>query len=153
MIITPDELKELCLKEVDEFLHPNGKSLADFDCMPKITTSTYDKFDNLLLVNELSYDCEDMLAQHNQCFSSLNPEQLAAYKQIVRAVDDNVGQMFFVDCYGGTRKTYLWKSLSFCFRSEGKIVLNVASSGIASILLPGGRTAHSQFAILLDILE
>jgi uncharacterized radical SAM superfamily protein len=32
-------------------------------------------------------------------------------------------------------------------RSQGKIVINVASSGIASILLPGGRTAHSQFGI------
>jgi ATP-dependent DNA helicase PIF1 len=31
--------------------------------------------------------------------------------------------------------------------------LNVASSGIESILLPGGRTAHSQFAIPLDISE
>jgi hypothetical protein len=100
-------LKELCLKEIDEFLHPNGKSLADYECMPRITSSTYDKFDNLLLVNELSYDCDDMLVQHNLCFSSLNAEQLAAYEQIVRVVDDNIGQMFFVDGYGGTGKTYL----------------------------------------------
>lgn len=39
------------------------------------------------------------------------------------------------------------------FRSEGKIVLNVASSGIASLLLPGGRTAHSQFGIPLMLSE
>ncbi|MCH79877.1 helicase-like protein, partial [Trifolium medium] len=38
-------------------------------------------------------------------------------------------------------------------RSEGKIVLNVASSGIASLLLPGGRTAHSQFGIPLVLTE
>lgn len=146
-------MKELCLKEIDEFLHPNGKSLADYDCMPKINSSAYNRFDNLLMVNELSYDCDDMLVQHNQCFSSLNPEKLAAYELIVRAVNDDLGRMFFVDGYGGTGKTYLWKSLSFRFRSEGKIVLNVASSGIASILLPGGRTAHSQFSIPLDIYE
>jgi ATP-dependent DNA helicase PIF1 len=57
--------------------------------------------------------------------------------------------MFFVDGYGGTGKTYLWKTLSYRLRSEGKIVINVASSGIASLLLPGGRTAHSQFGLPL----
>ncbi|MCH95805.1 ATP-dependent DNA helicase PIF1 [Trifolium medium] len=58
--------------------------------------------------------------------------------------------MFFIDGFGGIGKTYLWNTLSFRFRSEGKIVLNVASSGIASLLLPGGRTAHSQFGLPLD---
>lgn len=43
--------------------------------------------------------------------------------------------------------------MSFRFRSESKVVLNVASSGIASLLLPGGRTAHSQFEIPLVLNE
>ena len=38
-------------------------------------------------------------------------------------------------------------------RSEGKIVINVASSGIAATLLPSGRTTHSRFAIPIDINE
>ncbi|XP_015954352.1 uncharacterized protein LOC107478731 [Arachis duranensis] len=38
-------------------------------------------------------------------------------------------------------------------RSKGKIVLNVASSGIASLLLSNGRTAHSRFKIPLDLNE
>ncbi|GAU50222.1 hypothetical protein TSUD_409010 [Trifolium subterraneum] len=36
----------------------------------------------------------------------------------------------------GIGKTFLWKTLSAALRSQGKIVLNVASSGIASLLLP-----------------
>jgi hypothetical protein len=36
-------------------------------------------------------------------------------------------------------------------RSEGEIILAVASSGIAALLLPGGRTAHSRFHIPLNI--
>ncbi|XP_021995719.1 uncharacterized protein LOC110892892 [Helianthus annuus] len=36
---------------------------------------------------------------------------------------------------------------------ECDIVLNVASSGIASLLLPGGRTAHSRFHIPLNLIE
>ncbi|XP_015970324.1 uncharacterized protein LOC107493786 [Arachis duranensis] len=38
-------------------------------------------------------------------------------------------------------------------RSRSDIVLNVASSGIASLLLPNGRTAHSRFKIPLNITE
>ena len=40
--------------------------------------------------------------------------------------------------------------ISAAIRSRGDIVLNVASSGIASLLLPGGRTAHSRFGIPLN---
>ncbi|XP_050915734.1 ATP-dependent DNA helicase RRM3-like [Lathyrus oleraceus] len=36
-------------------------------------------------------------------------------------------------------------------RSRGEFVLATASSGIAAILLPGGRTAHSRFKIPIDI--
>ncbi|GJT29442.1 DNA helicase PIF1, ATP-dependent [Tanacetum coccineum] len=38
-------------------------------------------------------------------------------------------------------------------RSERRIVLVVASSGITSLLLPAGRTAHSRFVIPLDLME
>ena len=36
-------------------------------------------------------------------------------------------------------------------RSQKKIALAVASSGIAALLLPGGRTAHSRFKIPLNL--
>jgi hypothetical protein len=38
-------------------------------------------------------------------------------------------------------------------RSKGKVALAVASSGIAALLLPGGRTPHSHFKIPLDIKQ
>lgn len=38
-------------------------------------------------------------------------------------------------------------------RSEEKVVLAVASLGIASLLIEGGRTAHSRFKIPLNIYE
>ena len=37
--------------------------------------------------------------------------------------------------------------------SEGNIVLAMASSGIAALLLEGGRTAHSRFHIPLVLTE
>nr|GEW90123.1 ATP-dependent DNA helicase PIF1-like [Tanacetum cinerariifolium] len=40
-----------------------------------------------------------------------------------------------------------------CSDNDGEIVLNVASSGIATLLLEGRRTAHSRFAIPINVVE
>ena len=61
------------------------------------------------------------------------------------------GGLFFLYGYGGTGKTYIWKTLYAAIRSKGDIVLSVVSSGIASLLLTGGRTAHSRSLIPITI--
>ncbi|XP_025665010.1 uncharacterized protein [Arachis hypogaea] len=61
--------------------------------------------------------------------------------------------MLLRELFGGTGKTFLYRVLSARLRSEKKIVINVASSGIASLLLPGGKTAHSMFNIPVDLTE
>nr|GEV54982.1 ATP-dependent DNA helicase PIF1-like [Tanacetum cinerariifolium] len=43
--------------------------------------------------------------------------------------------------------------MSAALRFKGDIVLNVASSGIATLLLEGGRTTHSRFAIPINVVE
>ncbi|GAU27774.1 hypothetical protein TSUD_215850 [Trifolium subterraneum] len=117
LVISLEDLQQLCLLDIDNFLRGDGKSLENYKFMPQL------------------------------CY--LNFDQLRAYQEIRSVVDNSVGSMFFVDGNGGTGKTYLWKTISYKLRSEGKIVLNAASSGIASILLPGGKTAHSQFQLPL----
>jgi len=52
---------------------------------------------------------------------------------------------------GGTGKTFVWTTLMSRLRGQGKIVLAVVSLGIASLLLPGGRTTHSRFKIPIDL--
>ncbi|XP_016207547.1 uncharacterized protein LOC107648031 [Arachis ipaensis] len=47
---------------------------------------------------------------------------------------------FFVYGYGGTEKIFLWNLISAEIHLRGDIVLNIASSSIASLLLPNGRT-------------
>ncbi|CAM9905065.1 unnamed protein product, partial [Laminaria digitata] len=58
---------------------------------------------------------------------------------------------FFVDGPGGTGKTFLYSAVLATIRSRGRIVLAVASSGVASTLLPRARTAHSLFMIPINI--
>ncbi|GKD43969.1 ATP-dependent DNA helicase PIF1-like protein, partial [Tanacetum coccineum] len=54
---------------------------------------------------------------------------------------------------GGTGKTFLYKTIISRLRSDRLIILAVASSGIASLLLPAGRIAHSRFVIPLELME
>jgi hypothetical protein len=63
----------------------------------------------------------------------------------------NMGVSSFVDGPGGTGKTYLYKVLLATIRSQKKIVVATASSGVAASIMPGGRTAHSRFKIPLSI--
>ncbi|XP_066384880.1 uncharacterized protein [Miscanthus floridulus] len=53
----------------------------------------------------------------------------------------------------GTGKTFLWNAIISRLQSEKLIVLIVASSGVASLLLPGPRTVHSRFKIPIVIDE
>lgn len=46
----------------------------------------------------------------------------------------------------------MYNTICHALRAEGRIVLCVASSGIAALLLEGGRTAHSTFKIPVDSL-
>lgn len=106
---------------------------------------------NRLIDEELGYDKEDMKIEHETLFSNLNTKQLEVYNSVVESVSNSRGGIYFVHESGGYSKTFLWKTLCSRFRSEGKIVLPVASSGIAATLLPGGRTAHSRFQIPIKL--
>ncbi|XP_013607568.1 PREDICTED: uncharacterized protein LOC106314194 [Brassica oleracea var. oleracea] len=53
----------------------------------------------------------------------------------------------------GTGKTFLYQTIISRLCSRKQIVRPVASSGIAALLLPNGRTAHSRFNIPLKIDE
>ena len=59
----------------------------------------------------------------------------------------------FLDAPGGTSKTYCFNTMLAKARADGHIALAVASSGIAAILLDGGRTLHSRFKAPLKPTE
>ena len=62
-------------------------------------------------------------------------QQASIYKQIIQVVNKDEGGMFFLYGYGGTRKTFIWKTLTSSLRADNKIVIMIASSGIASLFL------------------
>ena len=84
---------------------------------------------------------------------SLNTEQMEGFNEIFDHVIRNKGKVFFVDGPGGTGKTYLYMAFLAKVRSTDRIAVATATSGIATSIMPGGRTAHSRFKIPIKLQD
>ncbi|RID68698.1 hypothetical protein BRARA_C00841, partial [Brassica rapa] len=153
LILQDEELKQYTLMEIERLLKENDKSLADFPGMPKPNSSVLQEISNTVLRHELNYDREKEAAEHEILFSTMNEDQKSIYSSVLDSVNNKAGQLFFVYGAGGTGKTFLYKTIIAKLRSVGKVVIPVASAGIAALLLPGGRTAHSRFNLPLTLTE
>ena len=69
---------------------------------------------------------------------TLTNEQRAVYDAILIKVENNQAGGSFLHSAGGCGKTYVCNLLAAAVHAREKIVLFVASSGIASLLLSGG---------------
>ncbi|KAM3383146.1 hypothetical protein P3S68_008721 [Capsicum galapagoense] len=152
--LTNDEMKNRCLQKLDNLLKDSGRSFQNFSAMPKPTYNA-EQLDvtNRLILEELRYNKCSLSKEHEKLLNKLTEEQRSIYDRIITTVKRNKGGFFFLYGHGGIGKTFIWRTLSSAIRSKGDIVLTVASSGIASLLLSGGRTAHSRFAIPLNATE
>ena len=104
--------------------------------------------------NELKYDAGIEDIKWKTCYGQFNSDQKFVFDTIDAATHgEQQSHIFFVDAPGGTGKTFLFNALLSKWRSTQKIVVAVASSGIAAILLEGGKTAHSRFGIPLQVLQ
>ncbi|KAF8116963.1 hypothetical protein N665_0013s0022 [Sinapis alba] len=149
LILSDDDKQQFTLQEIEKLMRRNGSSLSQFESMPKLRiSSSHDS--NVLIFDERNYNLEELISTLDSGIPKMTDEQRKIYDEIIDAVKEDKGGMFFVYGFGGTGKTFIWKLVSAAIRSRGDIVLNVASSGIASLLLPGGRTAHSRFGIPLS---
>ncbi|CAH9100410.1 unnamed protein product [Cuscuta epithymum] len=150
LTLTEDEVKNFTLFEIQKLLRSCGRSLDEYNTMPVPDNRFLSNNGNRLVYDELRYDRKKLAEEHANLLGNLTNEQRVVYDTIIKAIDADSGGVFFVYGYGGTGKTFVWNTLSAAIRSKGEIVLNVASSGIASLLLPGGRTAHSRFKIPIN---
>ncbi len=91
----------------------------------------------------------------------MNNNQLAVINVITDAILSFLTiAHFLLEGAGGTGKTFLYQTLCSCYHFEDysmsrgepieKYVICVTSTGIAGLLMLGGQTAHSFFAIPLD---
>uniref|UniRef100_A0A6N2NAH5 ATP-dependent DNA helicase n=1 Tax=Salix viminalis TaxID=40686 RepID=A0A6N2NAH5_SALVM len=146
------QLKNYVLYELEQLFNASATTLQDHS-LPMPDGQLLKEITNKLLREELDYDLSELRGQHSLNFASLNHKQRVIYDSIIAAIFAQKQALVFVHGHGGTGKTFLWHTIINRVRSESLIVLAVASSGIASLLLPNGRTAHSRFKIPLSIDE
>ena len=123
MHIAGDRIKDFALHEIDQILRESGKSLSDYPPMPIPTSAHVDITSNSLLMEELSYNVDDLLAQKDGLINSLTTQQKHIFDTIMDACYSGGGGFFFVNGFGGTGKTFLWNTLTTAIRSKGDIVL------------------------------
>jgi hypothetical protein len=132
-------------------LRAEDHSLSDFN-LPSYEYCWEEIVENPLLREELHYNLPEQITLAEQLCEKLNHDQRAAYTAILSKMEsaDPFTAHFFLHGPGGTGKTFLYRALAATLRSQGRVVICVASTGIAALLLPGGRTAHKRFLLPLD---
>jgi hypothetical protein len=148
---TQEQIYDCGLYLIDKLLSVFGKGLRNWPTLP-LPDFDWAAIINPLIGEQLYVpDVQEELAE--EFIPKLNSDQKKAFDKIYTAVEQKSGEIFFLHGSGGTGKTFLYNTLCYKLRSQGKIVLCVASSGIAALLLKGGRTAHSCFKIPIPCHE
>ena len=106
---------------------------------------------------EVDYDKEELAVQARDLQEHLTADQRDVYNAVLQLVAQGItsngmgsSNIIFLDAPGGTGKSFVINAILKHIRSEGKIALATASSGIAATLLQGERTLHSTFKMPLD---
>ncbi|XP_021836944.1 ATP-dependent DNA helicase PIF1-like [Spinacia oleracea] len=153
IVLTTNQVQNYALYEIELILNRNNRSLTNYGGMPFPDMSLVQQTSNRMILEEQMFDIATLVDEASNLEASLNPEQSSVYHQILEAIENRIGGVFFIYGSGGTGKTYLWSTLISRIRSQGHIVIAVASSGIAALLLHSGRTAHSRFSIPIHLNE
>ena len=147
---TSSKKRKCTLIEIEKQMGQAGRSLKEYPGI-ELPSIPENGIENRLINEEMNYDKDKLKGEHVQILKKLSLEQKKAFDAIIASAEQSLGKTIFVDGYGGTGKTYLWKAITTRLRSEKKIVLAVASCGVAALLLQGGRTAHSAFNIPINL--
>ena len=130
-----------------------GGSLSNFVEMPQPVAISPEAKLSRTFAEEL-FNKEDQIKIVSENEPLLNKSQAIMLEDIYQAVlGNNIEKSFVVNSPGGYGKTFAFTVLAAKLRCEGKIVLNVATTGLAAQNLQGGRTAHSRFKIPIPIHE
>ncbi|XP_024007954.1 uncharacterized protein LOC112083963 [Eutrema salsugineum] len=147
------QLQHYTLIEIENLLRQHDRSLMDFSDMPKPNKTILEEINNSKLTQEFHFNITEEKELHEKLLKKLNKDQKIVYDSVLKSVLNQEGKLFFIYGAGGTGKTFLYKTIISALRSMEKMVMPVASSAIAALLLPGGRTAHSRFKIPLTLHE
>ncbi|CAD6907564.1 unnamed protein product [Tilletia laevis] len=130
----------------------NERTLADFGIPPPddafgADTSAIPS----PVAREQQWNAEEQSALSVQRYEQMNEDQRSVFSVVTAAVNLNEPALFFLQGSGGCGKTFVMNAIMAHVRGRNQIAIAVASSGIASLMLEGGRTAHFRFKLPLSM--
>lgn len=157
-IISEELIYDFGLFLLNQQLLKFDKTLTDFPPMPLPSLRDWAVLGgNFLLREQLDWDREKLRTDVIANRASFNDEQTQLFDAVMQSYNQQEGKIFFVHAAGGCGKTYVCNTIAAAVRSsehqDRRVALCVASSGIAALLLDGGRTAHSRFKIPIPCHE
>jgi hypothetical protein len=155
---TPELIWDYGIYLIEQELLKADKQLARISNIPVSSLRNWgEAAPNHLLTEQLAYDHEALAAMVQTRVDGFNLEQRVVYNAVMESYEQNLGKSIFIHSAGGGGKTHVCNTIAAAVRSSEhanrRVALCVASSGIASLLLDGGRTAHSRFKIPIPIHE
>ncbi|KAG5512701.1 hypothetical protein RHGRI_038884 [Rhododendron griersonianum] len=145
--LSKETARQQLLAALNSELQSMGKTLKDFQLSHLLTSAT----NHAPICKEIQDETDLHISEADlQSPSLLNTEQTMAYNQVLDVVFNKKLHCFFIDGLDGTGKTFLYRAILATIRSQRKIALATASSGVAASILPSGWTAHSHFKIPIN---
>ena len=142
------------LLDLEYRLQKHGKSLADYPGMPIPTNVSNPYEESRIIMDELDYNFNEQNDIVSQNLPLLNADQLSIYNIIIAAVNDtNSYSMHSLSMDPEGPEKLPLNTLLSMVHSQGNIALAMASSGIAALLLQGGRTVHSGMKVPIHLNE
>jgi hypothetical protein len=157
------------LRHIDDVLRSHNLTLSSIPGMPVPCTPDdevqHEHGQSRIISEQLAYNKHAMHERLHEMLPKLTPKQREVFELFMVAASDSYNgghgpYMFFLDSPGGSGKTFLWELILCAIRcgfhidgrdDNDRVALAVASSGIASLLLDGGTTAHSRFKVPIPI--
>lgn len=140
------------LLDIQQDLERCGFALSDFQ-LPAPDPALLQERGPREIREETNYDIGALRVLLSDNLAKLNQDQMMVFQAVMASVKHSNGHIIGLDAPGGTGKTFLLSTLLAAVRSESKVALATATSGIAATLLPNGRTLHSRFKVPLNITD
>ena len=128
------------ISQLDADLRSIGSSISSFPSIPQLDIAAMARR-KVVPIQDFPPAPEAEYASSH--IPMLNEEQANAFESITSDVFSGTQRAHFVEGPGGSGKTFFYNVLLAEIRGKGLGAAAVASSGIAALLLRGGRTAHA----------
>ncbi len=150
---TDDSIAE-ALWAIEEYMVALGKSLTSFGFVLPTDRTRTTNLRRRIINGHRRQDHVASDSERDRLMLLFTAEQHAAVSAVIESIgSNNHCNVFALLASAGCGKTVFANGLSMMLRCQNRIVVTVAASALAAMLLMGGSTAHSYFHIPIPANE